>query len=82
MAVVFLVREKGQTCEGDLVLGIVTGEVGKLPRIAWVSWALAGACPGPMFILLGHGVAAVAVVIFGAILGALLHGLLKNKLPR
>ena len=44
-------------------------------------WALAGACPGPMFILLGRGVLAIVVVIVGSILGAFLYHAFKNKLP-
>ena len=44
-------------------------------------WALAGACPGPMFVLLGKGVVSILVVIFGASFGAFLYGAFKNKLP-
>ena len=32
-------------------------------------WALTGACPGPLFILLGNGVSVMIVVIAAAILG-------------
>ncbi|MDP3314166.1 DUF6691 family protein [Lutibacter sp.] len=44
-------------------------------------WALAGACPGPMFVLIGKGVLPIVVVIFGATLGAFLYGLFKDKIP-
>lgn len=46
-----------------------------------LGWALVGACPGPIFILLGTGIPAIAVVLFGALLGTYLYGLLKDKLP-
>jgi len=46
-----------------------------------LGWALAGACPGPMFVLVGKGVVSILAVIFGATLGAFFYGLLKNKLP-
>jgi uncharacterized membrane protein YedE/YeeE len=46
-----------------------------------LGWALAGACPGPMFVLIGKGVVSILVVIFGATLGAFLYGYFKNKLP-
>lgn len=46
-----------------------------------LGWALAGACPGPMFILLGRGSAAIAIVIFGALLGAFFYHAVKSKLP-
>lgn len=44
-------------------------------------WALIGACPGPMYILLGTGVFSMLIVIAAAILGTFLYGVLKNKLP-
>jgi uncharacterized protein len=46
-----------------------------------LGWALAGACPGPMFVNLGYGYLTMAIVIFGALLGTYLYGLLKHKLP-
>lgn len=46
-----------------------------------LGWALAGACPGPMFVLIGKGVISIFVVIFGATLGAFFYGLYKDKLP-
>ena len=46
-----------------------------------LGWALAGACPGPMFILLGRGAMAIVIVIFGALLGAFLYHAVKSKLP-
>lgn len=46
-----------------------------------LGWALAGACPGPMFTLLGAGYVPMLVVILFAVLGTFLYGLLKDKLP-
>lgn len=46
-----------------------------------LGWALIGACPGPMYILLGTGVASMLIVIAAAILGTFVYGVLKNKLP-
>lgn len=46
-----------------------------------LGWALVGACPGPMFTLIGTGALTIGVVIFGAILGTLLYGVLRHKLP-
>ena len=46
-----------------------------------LGWALAGACPGPMFILLGRGAMAIVIVIFGALLGAFLYHAVKSKVP-
>tara|TARA_R100001369_G_scaffold92138_1_gene135660 strand:- start:1883 stop:2296 length:414 start_codon:yes stop_codon:yes gene_type:complete len=46
-----------------------------------LGWALAGACPGPMYVLVGSGYISILVVIVGALLGTFLYGILKNKLP-
>lgn len=46
-----------------------------------MGWALVGACPGPLFILLGYGFISIGVVIFGSLIGTLVYGLLRNKLP-
>lgn len=44
-------------------------------------WALIGACPGPMYILLGTGVYSMLIVIGSAVLGTFIYGVLKHKLP-
>ena len=46
-----------------------------------LGWALAGACPGPMFTLTGAGYLPVLIVIGGAIIGTWLYGLLRDRLP-
>ena len=46
-----------------------------------LGWALAGACPGPMYVLAGSGYFSILIVLLGAIAGTFLYGLLKNKLP-
>lgn len=46
-----------------------------------LGWALIGACPGPMYILLGTGIWSMLIVIAAAIIGTFIYGLLKNKLP-
>ncbi|MEZ4983852.1 MAG: YeeE/YedE thiosulfate transporter family protein [Saprospiraceae bacterium] len=46
-----------------------------------LGWALVGACPGPMFILLGQGFLVMGVVILSATLGAFVYGVVRNKLP-
>jgi len=46
-----------------------------------LGWALAGACPGPMFTLVGAGYTPILVVIAASLLGTYLYGFLKDKLP-
>lgn len=44
-------------------------------------WALTGACPGPLFALIGSGLSVIFVVILSAIAGTWVYGRLRNKLP-
>ena len=46
-----------------------------------LGWALAGACPGPMFTLAGAGFFPIFIVIVFAVFGTYLYGRLKDKLP-
>ncbi|NNG10374.1 MAG: YeeE/YedE family protein [Maribacter sp.] len=46
-----------------------------------LGWALAGACPGPMYILVGTGVFSMLIVIIAAVLGTFVYGLIRHKLP-
>lgn len=46
-----------------------------------LGWGLTGACPGPMFALVGNGVLVMLVVIAFAMLGTLAYGMLRDKLP-
>lgn len=46
-----------------------------------LGWALTGACPGPLFALLGSGIGVVGVAILGAMLGTWTYGRLRGSLP-
>lgn len=46
-----------------------------------LGWGLVGACPGPIFILIGFGYYPILIVLLGALLGTFVYGLLRNKLP-
>ena len=46
-----------------------------------LGWALSGACPGPMYILVGTGAFSMIIVIIAATFGTFVYGLLKSKLP-
>ena len=46
-----------------------------------LGWALAGACPGPMYVLLGAGAMSMGIVIIAAMFGTFVYGLIKHKLP-
>jgi uncharacterized protein len=65
------INPKDPTVKRYLFGGIIFG----------LGWALSGACPGPMFTLLGNGFMVFVVVIFSAMLGTFVYGLIKDKLP-
>jgi len=62
---------KAKSNNANIIGGIIFG----------LGWALAGACPGPMFTLIGAGYVPILVVIIASIFGTFVYGLLKNKLP-
>ncbi|GAA5224787.1 DUF6691 family protein [Membranihabitans marinus] len=65
------IADKAKSIPRYLIGGIIFG----------LGWALAGACPGPMFVLIGAGYFPMMIVIMGAVLGTWFYGLLKNRLP-
>ncbi len=56
---------------GNLVGGIIFG----------LGWALTGACPGPLYALVGSGYGVMLLAILAALLGVYVYGLLKSRLP-
>ena len=78
-------RKRLKDIDGNLIL-IVDKEKGSARY--WIGgilfglgWAMVGACPGPIFIMLGAGFLSVGLILIGAVFGTFLYGLLKDKLP-
>lgn len=46
-----------------------------------LGWALTGACPGPIFTLIGNGFSVFLVVLASAVLGTLVYGMVRDRLP-
>jgi uncharacterized membrane protein YedE/YeeE len=46
-----------------------------------VGWALTGACPGPLFALLGSGIPVMAAAIVSAVAGTWAYGAVRDRLP-
>lgn len=63
--------DKPKTYRASIIGGILFG----------LGWAITGACPGPIYVLIGAGYYGVLVILLAALLGALLYGALKSKLP-
>lgn len=46
-----------------------------------LGWAITGACPGPLFALVGSGATVIAVTLLSAIAGTWTYGYVREKLP-
>jgi uncharacterized protein len=46
-----------------------------------MGWALTGACPGPIFALIGNGIGAFVIVLVFAVAGMWIYGQLRERLP-
>lgn len=46
-----------------------------------LGWALVGSCPGPIFILIGAGFWPLLFVLFGALFGTFIYGMIRSWLP-
>lgn len=57
--------------KGLMIGGIIFG----------LGWALTGACPGPIFAIVGNGYSVFLVTLLFAVLGAWVYGLVQEKLP-
>ena len=57
--------------KGNVIGGLIFG----------LGWAMTGACPGPLYALVGSGLLIVLVALLSAVIGTWVYGILKNKLP-
>ena len=46
-----------------------------------LGWALTGACPGPIYSLIGNGITVFVVVLTAAFIGSMVYDLTKKYLP-
>lgn len=46
-----------------------------------LGWALTGACPGPLFVNVGHSYWSILIAIAGAIAGTFVYGVIRERLP-
>ena len=46
-----------------------------------LGWAMVGACPGPIYTLIGYGYSVIVVVLLSAVAGTWVYGLVRAKLP-
>ena len=85
IAIQIIKRNKLKDIDGNLLLvqdkekGSARYWIGGI--LFGLGWAMVGACPGPIFILLGAGFVSVGIILIGAVLGTFIYGVLKDKLP-
>jgi uncharacterized membrane protein YedE/YeeE len=46
-----------------------------------LGWALTGACPGPIYALIGNGLMVFVAVLTAALIGSIVYDLIKKHLP-
>lgn len=64
-------QDKPKTYKASMLGGTIFG----------LGWAMTGACPGPLYVLAGHGYLVILVVILSALFGTYVYGALRSKLP-
>ena len=64
-------QDKPKTYKAGLFGGTIFG----------LGWAMTGACPGPLYVLVGHGYWIILIVILSALVGTFVYGALRSKLP-
>ena len=68
-SIMFVPKEKG--IRRYIIGGVIFG----------LGWALTGACPGPIYVLIGAGYFPLFIVLASALLGTYCYGVLKPRLP-
>ena len=86
LSIALLRRFDVHTVAGDPIV-IQPRELGRGYRywiggpIFGLGWALTGACPGPLFALLGSGVTVFGAAVASALVGTWVYGWLRPHLP-
>lgn len=81
----FIKRTKMRSTEGKIITFIPKAK--SISRylfggiIFGLGWAMTGACPGPLYTLIGNGFSVILIVLTSAVLGTFVYGRLRSKLP-
>jgi uncharacterized membrane protein YedE/YeeE len=86
LGVQLLKRRRARTLAGEPI-EVPAKTMGKGTRywlggaLFGLGWGLAGACPGPMFTLIGNGFSIALILLASALLGAWTYAILRPRLP-
>ncbi len=87
VSVALIKARRVRTIRGDNIM-VPAKELGRRGYRYWIGgtifglgWALTGACPGPIFALIGNGMSVYVVVLASALLGTWSYGVLRPFLP-
>jgi uncharacterized membrane protein YedE/YeeE len=87
VSVALIKARRVRTVRGDVIV-VPPKELGRSGSRYWIGgtlfglgWALTGACPGPMFALIGNGQTVYGVALLSALLGTYVYGVLRPRLP-
>jgi len=84
--VALIKRVKLKAISGEII-AIPSKELGSGVRYAvggtifGLGWALTGACPGPLFALIGNGVSVMVAAVLSALAGTWVYGWSRPRLP-
>jgi uncharacterized membrane protein YedE/YeeE len=86
LSLALIKRLHGKTLSGEAI-SIPDKKLGSGIRYAaggtifGIGWALTGACPGPLFALIGNGVSVMLAAVAAALAGTWVYGLVRPRLP-
>jgi len=84
LMVLLIRRTKMKSIDGERIVlqdkpmnkGVIIGGT-----IFGLGWALTGACPGPLYALVGSGATVMVVGLLSALFGTWVYGALQKRLP-
>ncbi|PIQ60616.1 MAG: transporter [Bacteroidetes bacterium CG12_big_fil_rev_8_21_14_0_65_60_17] len=83
-----IIRRRGLTTASGEPVALPAQPLSRFGTQYWLGgtifglgWALTGACPAPMFALLGNGIGVMSVLIVSALAGTYAYGRLRPWLP-
>ena len=84
ISVQIIKRKKARAANGELITfkdkdlhtGVIIGGT-----LFGFGWALTGACPGPLYTMVGNGYSTFIITLLSAVLGTFAYGALRPHLP-